>query len=101
MSRRIYNGTMFMWHLFVMKTMTQKFIPPLGLLSKRCISGTGKISKGLKKNCFQRYVQLVEINLSLSKSCIMWCRHLKGLSHVRDGRNQLKISAPFPFREIF
>jgi hypothetical protein len=35
----------------------KKSIPPLGLLSKRCVSGIGNIIMGLKKGRYQRYVQ--------------------------------------------
>jgi hypothetical protein len=42
----------------------KKSIPPLGLLSKRCVSGIGNIIVGLKKGRYQRYVQQLEINSS-------------------------------------
>jgi hypothetical protein len=38
---------------------------------------------GLKIGRYQRFIELLEIGLSYSKSCIRWRQHLKGLSRER------------------
>jgi hypothetical protein len=38
---------------------------------------------GLKIGRYQRFVDLLEIDLSYAKSCIRWRQHLKSLSHER------------------
>jgi hypothetical protein len=40
---------MYLWRLFVLKRLTQKLLPPLELVSKRCVSGIGKITMELKE----------------------------------------------------
>ncbi len=64
----------------------KKFIPSLELLFRWCVSGIVNISTRFKKDCYQRYVQQLDINFSYShtRQELTKCTHTFDTGGERD-----------------